>query len=172
MALCREHSKFMSYFDGYLMPAISNHNQTSVLQMPFLSSNHAPESILYLSITSVYTSFLSLEITILFIYLFILLKAIFSHFPRQIQSPLSLLLPPPPLDITTLDLRSTFSFLIEENAQCLSFRPDMSLNTISLSFICAAVDDRILSFFLWRMRPHLLYQRIHLQSSGLLWHVG
>lgn len=137
----------MSYFDGYLTPAISNHSQTSVLQMLFLSANHAPESILYLPITSVYNSFLSLEITILFIYLFILLKAIFSHFPCQIQFPLSLLLPSPPLDITVLDLRSTFSFLIEENVQCLSFRPDMSLNTISLSFICAAVDDRILFFF-------------------------
>lgn len=143
MALCWEHSKFMSYFDGYLIPAISNHSQTSVLQMPFLSSSHAPASILHLSITSVNTSFLSLEITILFIYLFILLKAIFSHFPGQIQFPLSLLLLPPPLDITILDLRSTFSSLTEENVQGLSFRPDMSLNTRSLSSVCVAVDDRI-----------------------------
>ena len=153
MALCWEHSKFMSCFDGYLIPDISNHNQTSVLQMPFLSSNHAPESILHLSITSVYTSFLSLEITILFIYLFILLKAIFSHFPCQIQFPLSLLLLPPPLDITILDLRSTFSSLIEENVQGLSFRPDMSLNTISLSSVCVAVDDRILFFFMENKIP-------------------
>lgn len=139
--------------------------------MPFLSSDHAPESIVHLSITSVYSSFFSLEITILFINLFILLKTIFSHFPCQIQFPLSLLLLPPPPEITILDSRSTFSFLIEENVQCLSFRPDISLDTISLSSIRVAVDDRILFFFMANKIP-LLYRCIHLQSSRLLWQVS